>query len=169
MAIPFFSIDLTKKDYFRIIMDILFPFNKKKIENEFKIQLSKKYPSKYISLMPSARLGFYLTLKFLFKENDLILFSNKSFPLYIKIAKQLNLRVKLVDVSEADLNINVENLLNLDDDCKGLVITHLFGYPCNMDIITNICKEKKIKLIEDCAQSFCSKYKKKETGNFGDV
>ena len=169
MAIPFFSIDLTKKDYFRIIMDILFPFNKKKVENEFKIQLSKKYPGKYISLMPSARLGFYLTLKFLFKKNDLILFSNKSFPLYIKIAKQLKLRVKLVDVSEVDLNINVENLLNLDDDCKGLVITHLFGYPCNMDIITNICKEKKIKLIEDCAQSFGSKYKKKETGNFGDV
>ena len=39
MAIPFFSIDLKTKDFFLIIRNIIFPFNKKKLENELK----KKY------------------------------------------------------------------------------------------------------------------------------
>ena len=65
-------------------------------------------------------------MKFLFKPNDLIIFSSMSFPLYIKIAKQLQLKVKLVDVSEKDLNINPEKLEMIEDDCKGIVITPPF-------------------------------------------
>ena len=68
-------------------------------------------------------------MKFLFKPNDLVIFSSMSFPLYIKIAKQLNLRVKLIDVSKSDLNINIELLNNINDNCKGIVVTHLFGNP----------------------------------------
>ena len=33
-----------------------------------------------------------------------------SFPLYIKIANQLNLKVRLVDVNPNDLNINAEKI-----------------------------------------------------------
>jgi len=169
MAIPFFSIDLTAKDYLIIVMNIFFPFNKKKVEDKFKVVLSDRYPNKFISLMPSGRLGFYLTMKFLFKENDLILFSSMSFPLYVKIARQLKLRVKLIDVSENDLIINYENLKNIEEDCKGLVITHLFGFPCQIEKILEICKKKNIKMIEDCAQSFGSKFNGIETGNFGEA
>lgn len=169
MAIPFFSIDLSTKDYFRLIINILNPFNKKKLLNKLKEKISTRFPNRYISILPSGRLGFYLTMKFLFKPNDLVIFSSMSFPLYIKIAKQLKIRVKLIDVSEHDLNINVNLLDNIDDECKGLVVTHLFGNPCEIKKIQDICKKKNIKLIEDCAQSFDSKYDGIDTGNFGDV
>ncbi len=170
MAIPYFSIDLNQKDYLRILKNIIFPFNKKNLENKIKEKLSERYPNRYISLLPSGRLGFYLTLKYLFKPNDLILFSSMSFPLYIKIALQLKLRVKLIDVNEKDLNINTEFLKDIDEgECKGLVVTHLFGNPCEINKIKKICDEKKITLIEDCAQSFDSKFKGVQTGNFGDA
>ncbi len=169
MSIPFFSIDLTLRDYGSLIFNILNPFNKKKLEQEIKEKLSHRYPKKYISLLPSGRLGFYLSMKFLFKPNDLIIFSSMSFPLYVKIAKQLNLRVKLIDVSSKDLNIDPDKLEKIDEDCKGIVITHLFGNPCEIEKINNICLKKNLILIEDCAQSFNSKYKNLETGNFGEV
>ena len=167
MAIPFFSIDLKTKDFFSIIKNIILPFNKKKLENKLKEKLSSRYPNKFISLLPSGRLGFYLTIKYLFKPNDLIIFSSMSFPLYIKIAKQLGMRVKLIDVSDKDLNINYENFFHIDEECKGIVVTHLFGNPCEIGKIKKFCEEKNIKLIEDCAQSFDSNHEGIETGNFG--
>ena len=169
MALPFFSIHLKLKDYIDIIINLIFPFNKKKLEIKLIQILSTRYPNKYISILPSGRLGFYLTLKELFKPNDLIAFSSMSFPLYVKIAKQLNLKVKLIDIDKKDLNINVEYVKNLDENCKGLVVTHLFGNPCDIEEIKDICNKKNIILIEDCAQSFDSKYNGNETGNFGDA
>ena len=167
MAIPFFSIDLKTRDFFSIIKNIILPFNKYKLENKLKKKLSSRYPNKFISLLPSGRLGFYLTLKYLFKPNDLIIFSSMSFPLYIKIAKQLGIRVKLIDISDKDLNINYENFNQIDKNCKGMVVTHLFGNPCEIGKIKKFCDEKKIILIEDCAQSFDSNFEGIETGNFG--
>ena len=93
-----------------------------------------------------------------------------SFPLYVKIALELGLKVQLVDVNENDLNINVNELekLLINSNCKGLVVTHLWN-PCEILKIKKICEEKKIILIEDCAQSFNSKFETIETGNFGDA
>jgi dTDP-4-amino-4,6-dideoxygalactose transaminase len=171
MSIPFFSIDLKFKDYWSIFSNIINPFNKKKLEKKLKEKITTRYPNKFISLLPSGRLGFYLSLKYFFNKDDIVLFSSMSFPLYIKIALELELKVKLVDVSENDLNIDVNKLEReiSNDKCKGLVVTHLFGNPCEIAKIKQICNEKGIILIEDCAQSFNSQSDSIETGNFGDV
>ena len=68
MAIPFFSLDLKLIDLTSIIKDILLPYGRKKHENKFKELLQKRYPDRHISLLPSARLGFFLSLKFLLKK-----------------------------------------------------------------------------------------------------
>ena len=170
MAIPFFSIDLKFKDILELIKNISLPINKKKSYNKLQETLDKRFPDKNVILLPSARLGFYLSLKKFFKENDEVIFSVMSFPLYVKIANELKLKVKLVDVSENDLNIDVDKLnKSITENTKGIVITHLFGYPCEIDKIKNLLKGKNIKLIEDCAQSFGTYYNNTETGNFGDV
>ena len=170
MAIPFFSIDLKFKDILELIKNIFLPTNKKKSYNKLQEILDKRFPDKNVILLPSARLGFYLSLKKFFKENDEVIFSVMSFPLYVKIANELKLKVKLVDVSENDLNIDVDKLnKSITENTKGIVITHLFGYPCEIDKIKDLLKGKNIKLIEDCAQSFGTYYNNTETGNFGDV
>jgi perosamine synthetase len=170
MAIPFFSIDLKFKDILELIKNISLPTNKKKSYNKLQEILDKRFPDKNVILLPSARLGFYLSLKKFFKENDEVIFSVMSFPLYVKIANELKLKVKLVDVSENDLNIDVDKLnKSITENTKGIVITHLFGYPCEIDKIKDLLKGKNIKLIEDCAQSFGTYYNNTETGNFGDV
>lgn len=155
---------------FDIFISILFPYNYENLVKLIIKKLKKRYPKKAICLLPSARLGFYLSLKFLFKPNDELIFSSMSFPLYIKIANQLKLKVKLVDVSEKDLNIDANKIeAQITNQTKGIVVTHLFGNPCEINKIKNICKKKKIILIEDCAQSFNSKINNIDTGNFGDI
>ena len=46
---------------------------------------------------------------------------------------------------------------------------HLTGRMCSMDKIMKISKKYNIPVIEDCAQSILSKYKKKMSGSWGEV
>ena len=170
MSIPFFSIDLDLKDIFSLTKNIIFPFNKQKSELKIQKILERRFPNKSVVILPSARLGFYLSLKKYFKENDEIIFSSMSFPLYVKIANQLKLKVRLVDVNEKNLNIDLKKLNeSITPLTKGIVATHLFGYPCEINEIKDIAKKNNIVLIEDCAQSFGTYSNEIETGNFGDV
>jgi perosamine synthetase len=50
---------------------------------------------------------------------------------------------------------------------KACVPMHTFGHPCRIDLIKDICREFKIALVEDAAESLGSYYKGKHTGTFG--
>ncbi|MHA8057423.1 DegT/DnrJ/EryC1/StrS family aminotransferase [Aquirufa nivalisilvae] len=52
---------------------------------------------------------------------------------------------------------------------KAVMVVHLYGAPCDMDPIKDICKEHRLFLIEDAAEAFGSKYKGKYVGGFGDI
>ncbi|HPQ20019.1 MAG TPA: aminotransferase class I/II-fold pyridoxal phosphate-dependent enzyme [bacterium] len=52
---------------------------------------------------------------------------------------------------------------------KVLVITHLWGHPCEMDEILKIVKKNKLLLIEDCSHAHLSTYKNQLVGTFGDI
>ena len=80
MAIPFFSIDLSNKEFFKIIKDFFLPINLDKSQKEINLLLNERFKNRYINVLPSARLGFYLTLKKNLKEGDEIIFSSMSFP-----------------------------------------------------------------------------------------
>ena len=75
MAIPFFSIDLKIKDVLELLKNISFPYNKNVSSNKIQEILNKRFPNKNVVLLPSARLGFYLTLKKKLRENDEIMAS----------------------------------------------------------------------------------------------
>lgn len=46
---------------------------------------------------------------------------------------------------------------------------HLYGHPCDMDALQQICKDNGLYLIEDCAEAIGTKYKGKHVGTFGDI
>jgi len=52
---------------------------------------------------------------------------------------------------------------------KAIMAVHLYGQPCEMDIIINIAAKQKLFIIEDCAEAFGSLYKGKHVGTFGDI
>ena len=62
--------------------------------------------------------------------------------------------------------------IELYPEVKLLVMVHLYGTPCKVEEIRNICRENGIMIIEDAAESFGAKYKLdgewKETGSLGD-
>ena len=50
---------------------------------------------------------------------------------------------------------------------KAIIIVHLYGKPCNMDPIIEICKKYDLYLLEDCAQAHGAMYNSKKVGSFG--
>ncbi len=73
-----------------------------------------------------------------------------------------------VDIDPNTLNIDPDKIEDaIDENTKAILIVHLFGNPCNMDKIIEIVKKHNLILIEDCAQSFGSKYNDKFVGTFG--
>ncbi len=52
---------------------------------------------------------------------------------------------------------------------KAIIITHMWGNPCEMDEIISICKENKLKLYEDISHAFGAEYKGQKVGTFGDA
>ena len=49
------------------------------------------------------------------------------------------------------------------------MIPHIYGFPVDMEKIIDICKKKKIYLIEDAAEMIGQKYKNIPCGSFGDI
>lgn len=50
---------------------------------------------------------------------------------------------------------------------KAVIAVHLFGQPAPMDELVALCNERKLLLIEDCAQAHLASYKGKPVGTFG--
>ena len=74
----------------------------------------------------------------------------------------------------ADININTR-VIDIEDikkkitsKTKAIVIVHLYGFACDFTKIIKFCKKKKIKIVEDCAQSLGAEIKNKKVGTLGD-
>ena len=65
------------------------------------------------------------------------------------------------DISEFKRNINSKT--------KAVLVVHLYGDCCNMELMSNICKQHGIVLVEDCAQAQGTQYNHKMIGSFGDI
>lgn len=76
-----------------------------------------------------------------------------------------------IDVNIEDYNIKVEHFQQeiLNHNIKGLIAIHLFGNPCKVDVLREICNQNNIFMLEDCAQALGNSYKGKPLGSFGDV
>lgn len=57
----------------------------------------------------------------------------------------------------------------LTPDTRAVIVVHLAGWSCDMDPITELCEERDLVLIEDCAQAHGARYKGRSVGSFGDA
>jgi len=74
-----------------------------------------------------------------------------------------------VDIDSDTFNIDVRQIeSHITKKTKAILPVHLFGHPADMKQLMKIAKKHKLKVIEDCAQSFGAEIDGKKTGSFGD-
>jgi perosamine synthetase len=74
------------------------------------------------------------------------------------------------DVDPRTLNVTAGTIEErLSSKTKAIVVTHLFGNPCDMGPIMELANAKGIPVIEDCAQAFGSTQDGKPVGTLGAI
>ena len=81
---------------------------------------------------------------------------------------QTGARPVFVDIDEVFYSINEKLLTDaITPSTKAIILVHLQGQVCELDVVKEICDRHGIFLIEDCAQSHFSEYKGTRVGTIG--
>ena len=76
----------------------------------------------------------------------------------------------LVDIDPRTFNIDAAQIeKKITKRTRAVLVVHLYGLACDMAEVVRVCKRNRLKLVEDCAQSYGAKFGGKLTGTFGDV
>ena len=74
------------------------------------------------------------------------------------------------DVDPLTLNVTAETIeRKLTRRTRGIIVTHLFGDPCEMDAILDLACKRGLPVVEDAAQAFMSTYRGKPVGTLGAI
>lgn len=74
------------------------------------------------------------------------------------------------DVDPASCNVTAAAIAAvLSPRTRAIVVTHLFGNPCDMDAIMNLANERGLPVIEDCAQAFLARWRGRHVGTLGTI
>ena len=119
----------------------------------------------------SGRTAFQLALEALDLENGAeIIFPAFTFPIMPMVAKMLGFQPVFCDVDPETFNAGVEHIAAKVTGKTGAILaTHLFGQPCPIREVAALAKERKIRLIEDCAHACGVRVGGQQVGTFGDI
>ena len=136
--------------------------------------LERKYIGKAI-LTYKGREALTLALKILDlpKESCVAINGFTCFAVYKAVEKAGLIPICLdLEKNNPDLNFTpsvLEKTLTENKNIKVIIVQNTFGYPCDIDKIKQICREKNLLLIEDLAHCAGTKYPNgKEAGTIGD-
>lgn len=138
---------------------------------EFEKKFAKKVNRKFAVSVSNGTAAIQLAFESLnLKKGDEVIIP--SFTIISSILPIIRLGAKpvLVDCDPETWNMDVKKTISLiTKKTKAIIFVHIYGLCVNMDKILKICKKRKIKILEDSAESLGLNYKKKPCGSFGDV
>ena len=78
------------------------------------------------------------------------------------------LRPVFADVDEKTFNIDPDDMQErITPRTKAVIGVHLYGQPFQISGVQEICQDRSIALVEDCAQAHGAEWKGKKVGSFG--
>jgi perosamine synthetase len=139
--------------------------------NEFEESWEKYIGCKEAIAVNSATAALHLALAvFKFPEGKKVLVPSMTFSATASAILYNRLEPVFVDSDPVTLGISLEDLeKKYDKDCVAVIPVHYCGHPVPMDFLVPWARQKKLKIIEDCAHTSGSFYKGKRLGLWGDI
>jgi len=138
--------------------------------SQFEKEFGNFHQEKYVVGVANGLDALILSLKCCnFKTGDEVIVPANTYIATILAIVHCGLVPVLVEPDINTYNIDPQKIGSaITDRTVAIMIVHLYGQCCQMDPILSIVKNKKLKLIEDCAQAHGATYKGKLAGTFGD-
>jgi len=139
----------------------------KKFEKEF----SKYNKRKYGIAVSNGTAALEIAVKALnLKKKDEIIIPTFSIISTALCVIKLGLKPILVDCDLSTWNMIPQKVISkISKRTKAIIITHIYGFPVDMDKIIKVANKKNIKIIEDSAEMIGQKYKNRQCGSFGEM
>ena len=139
----------------------------RKFEREF----AEFSDSKYAVALGNGTLALDVAFKVLnIADGDEVIVTSRTFIASISSIVTAGAVPVFADVDLSSQNITLESIRSvITDKTKAIVCVHLAGWPCDMDPIMQLAKERDLFVIEDCAQAHGAKYKGRFVGSIGHI
>jgi len=103
-------------------------------------------------------------------SRDEVLIQDRSWIAAAHAVKILGAIPVLVDVEKLRPTISISDLKKkINKKTKAIIVVHMNGRGCDLDLLNKIASEHNITLIEDSAQAIGSKYNNRYLGTFSDM
>jgi dTDP-4-amino-4,6-dideoxygalactose transaminase len=138
---------------------------------KFEIEFAKWCEVNYAVAVANGTTALDLALKALgLGEGDEVIVTPRSFIASSSCVVNAGATPIFADVDLNSGNISAKYIKpKISNKTKAIICVHLAGFPCEMDDIMQLAKDRNLYVIEDCAQAHGAKYKGKPVGSIGHV
>ncbi|MBW2236688.1 MAG: aminotransferase class I/II-fold pyridoxal phosphate-dependent enzyme [Deltaproteobacteria bacterium] len=119
--------------------------------------------------IPSGRAGLLFLLEALELEpGSEVICCAFGYPVVPYLVRERGFDLRLVDCEPRTLGMDPAALAEaLSDRTKAVIATHLYGVPCRIRELSELCEARGVTLIEDCAHSLGASVGGRPTGSIG--
>ena len=137
--------------------------------NELELQLKEYLGLDHLLYLSNGTIAIQLAIKALGLKGE-ILTTPFSYVATTSSIVWEGCKPVFVDIDPETLNINPQLLeASITPQTVGVLATHVYGNPCDLDSIEAIAKKHNLRVIYDAAHCFGSTYKGKSVFQYGDV
>jgi len=138
---------------------------------KFEKDFSKINKRKYGVSVTNGTSALELALRCLdLKKNEEVIIPSFTIISSLLCIVRLGLKPVLVDSDLKEWNMTLSEITKkITKNTKAIILTHIYGFPIDVDPILKLTKKKKIVVIEDAAEMIGQKYKKKICGSIGKI
>lgn len=138
---------------------------------QFEKEFAEHTGTKHAVALGNGTLALELALRVLgIGPGDDVVTTPRTFVASASCAVTLGARPVFADVDSESQNITADTIRRaLTPAAKAIIPVHLAGWPCDMDPIVELARERGLKVVEDCAQAHGATYKGRPVGSIGDI
>ena len=102
------------------------------------------------------------------RKNDEVITTTFSFVSTASCVLMQGAKPVFCDIDKDTYNINLDEMeKRINDRTKAIIVVHLYGQPCDMRHVMEICEDHDLALIEDACQAHGAEYEGQRVGSFG--
>jgi dTDP-4-amino-4,6-dideoxygalactose transaminase len=139
------------------------------------VQFEKEFAaytgSRYAVAVSNGTVALELSLKAMgIGPGDEVVVPSRTFIASASAAVMCGARPVIADVDCESQNLTAASIERvLSPRTRAVVAVHLAGWPCDMDSILELAHQRKLRVVEDCAQAHGAAYKGRKVGSMGDA
>lgn len=160
-----------EKEYVQDCLNSSWISSKGKYIEMFEDEFAKFVDIKHATTVSNGTVALHLALLSIgIKDGDEVIVPSLTYVASVNAIKYIGAKPVFIDSLIDTWQLDPSKLENaITTKTKAIMVAHLYGMSCDMTKIMAIAKRYKLKVVEDCAEAFGTKFKNRHVGTFGDV